>query len=445
MQSKENLTFIIEFLGCKVNSYEAECVGNLLLEKGYKEFDENKDKYPTVIVINTCSVTQTSETKDRKVIKQYRKKYKKSILVVMGCYTQREYDYVANELDADIVLGTSKRSLIPEYIDEFNKNHQKIIIHEENNSIKEYEGLTLVDSLLTTRAYLKIQDGCDNYCTYCLIPYIRGRSRSRNKDDILAEVDRLVKLGYKEIVLTGIDMGSYGKDFKNGYTFSDLIYEILSKNKDLYRLRISSLEDSQIDDKFIKCLKEFPNLANHLHIPLQSGSASILKRMNRKYDLKSFKEKVDLIRSVRSDIALTTDVIVGFPGETSEEFEETFNFCKDINFSKIHVFPYSKREGTIAAKLPDQVEEFDKKLRVSKLIALSDIMQNEYNKKFNGQELEFLVENYDESKKAYRAHSSNYLEFYIPSKENIEGKIVKSKYTSEVTINFDNVKKLFSR
>ncbi len=445
MQSKENLTFIIEFLGCKVNSYEAECVGNLLLEKGYKEFDEKKDKYPTVIVINTCSVTQTSEAKDRKVIKQYRKKYKKSILVVMGCYTQREYEYVANELNADIVLGTSKRSLIPEYIEEFKAKKEKIIIHEENNSIKKYEGLTLTDSLLTTRAYLKIQDGCDNYCTYCLIPYIRGRSRSRDKDDILAEVDRLVKLGYKEIVLTGIDMGSYGKDFNNGYTFSDLIYEILSKNKDLYRLRISSLEDSQIDDKFIQCLKEFPNLANHLHIPLQSGSASILKRMNRKYDLASFKEKVNLIRSVRSDIALTTDVIVGFPGESDDEFEETFSFCKDINFSKIHVFPYSKRDGTIAAKLPNQVSDFDKKLRVSKLIALSDIMQNEYNKKFDDQEMEFLVENYDSLKKAYRAHSSNYLEFYIPSEENIEGNIVKAKYTSEVTIDFDNVKKLFSR
>lgn len=445
MQSKENLTFIIEFLGCKVNSYEAECVGNLLMEKGYTKFDEKKNKYPGVIVINTCSVTQTSEAKDRKTIKQYRKKYKKSILIVMGCYTQREYELVAYDLNADIVLGTSKRSLIPEYIEEFKKNGEKIVIHEDNNSIKKYEGLSLTDSLLTTRAYLKIQDGCDNYCTYCLIPYIRGRSRSRDKDEILDEVKRLISLGYKEIVLTGIDMGSYGKDFKNGYTFSDLIYEILSKNKDLYRLRISSLEDSQIDDKFLKCLKEFPNLANHLHIPLQSGSETILKRMNRKYDLASFKDKVKKIRKIRSDIALTTDVIVGFPGESEEEFNETFEFCKEINFSKIHVFPYSRREGTIADRLPDQVEEIDKKMRVSKLIALSDVMQNEYNKKFDNKKMEFLVENFDQSKKAYRAHSSNYIEYYISSDKNIEGEIVECIYSNSAHIDFDNVKKIFSR
>lgn len=438
------MTFLIDFLGCKVNSYESECVGDQLEEKGYKIFDENHDKSPDVIIINTCAVTETSVTKDRKMIRFYRKKYRKAILVVMGCYSQIDSERISVELNVDIVLGTSKRIDIPELIERFKSNNEKIIINEKNNSITQYEGLNLTNAYFTTRAYLKIQDGCDNYCTYCILPYIRGRSRSRDKEEILQEVRRLINKGYKEIVLTGIDMGSYGEDFHNNYNFSDLVEEILVNNKDLYRLRISSLEESQIDDKMLSLLKKYPNLANHFHIPLQSGSVSILKKMNRKYNIGNFKETIRKIRLIRPDISITTDVIVGFPGETDEDFEDTIKFCKDVKFAKIHVFPYSRREGTIANKLPNQVEEIDKKVRVKKLIYLSDELKEEYEKQFIGKEIEFLFENYDPKTKSYRGHSSNYLELYYKSNENICDKIKCCEF--EVTADrFDSVKKLFIR
>lgn len=428
MQSKENLSFIIDYLGCKVNSYEVSCVGEDLIKEGYHPFDEKKDKFPEVIVVNTCSVTEKSDAKDRKLIKQYRKKYKKAILVVMGCYSQKNYELCAYELDADIVLGTSSRSKIIELIQQFKEKKEKIILIEKNNNITKYEPLNLDMYLDRTRAFIKIQDGCDNYCTYCLIPYIRGRSRSRKKEDIFEEVKKLINNGYKEIVLTGIDMGSYGKDLYEDYNLSSLLEDILKNNKDLYRLRISSIEESQIDDKFISLFKEYKNLASHLHIPLQSGSELILKKMNRKYDLASFKEKVKKIREVRKDISITTDIIVGFPFESEEEFNKTYEFAKEIKFSKIHCFPYSKREGTIASKLPDQISDIDKKIRVAKLLALSEKLENEYAMKFNNKTMEFLVENYDKVSKTYRAHSSNYLEYYIKSDENISGKIVKEVY-----------------
>lgn len=445
MQSKENLTFIIDYLGCKVNSYEAECVANNLLSLGYKKFDNEKGKNPTVVIINTCAVTEKSEAKDKKIIRQYRKKYKKSILLVMGCFAQNNAEFIAEELKADIVIGTSNRDKIPDLINEFMKNKEPIIKHDSNNNIRKYENLSLDTYLERTRAYVKIQDGCDNYCTYCLIPYIRGRSRSRDKEEIFLEIERLINNGYKEIVLTGIDMGSYGEDNYESYRFSDLLEDILKKFPNLYRLRISSLEESQIDEKFFNCLKKYPNLANHLHIPLQSGSSNILKKMNRKYDLTNFVAKIKKIRSIRKDIAISTDIIVGFPGETDDDFNDTYEFAKKIKFSKIHVFPYSNRKGTIADRLDNQVDEIDKKVRVTKLIALSDKLAYEYNMKFNDTDVEFLVEAYDESKKAYKAHSSNYLEYYIKSDEDIKGKIVTSKYKVETSINFDNVKTIFSR
>jgi len=443
MQNKEHLTILIEYLGCKVNNYESECVADDFINHGYNYF-KNDETYPTVILINTCSVTHVSEAKDRKVIKRYRKQYPESILVVMGCYAQNHYELIAKELEADIVIGTSNRDKVYNLVTKYMENHSQIVLHDLNNSIKKYENLNLYNSILTTRAYLKIQDGCDNYCTYCLIPYIRGRSRSRKKEDIFLEVDRLIKKGFKEVILTGIDIGSYGHDLYKNYNFSDLLYDILIQFPNLYRLRISSIEESQIDDKFLKCLKEFPNIANHLHIPLQSGSKEILKKMNRKYDLDSFKRIVKKIREVRKDIAITTDVIVGFPGESEENFSETYSFCKEIQFSKIHVFPYSMREGTVAYRFENQVNELTKKLRVTRLLYLSDCLTYLYSKQFDGEIIEFLIENYDEKKKKYRAHSSNYLEFYIKSDKDIKGEVVKAKYKYEKKIDKEEIKKIFN-
>lgn len=420
------MNFIIDFLGCKVNNYEVECIANDLTKLGFTLCD--KKAKPDIIIVNTCSVTETSASKSRKMVRHYQLFNRKAIIVVMGCDVQNEFDYYANELKCSIVLGTVDRNKVVEYIKEYLANGKQIVVKEDLRKAKEYENISIQKFFYNTRAYVKIQDGCDNFCSYCLIPYVRGRSRSRDKQDILNEIKELVKNNYKEIVLTGIDMCSYGKDLEGNITFSDLLEDILKQNPDLYRLRISSIEESQIDEHFITLLKEYKNIANHLHIPLQSGSKDILKKMNRKYNLSNYKEKIAKIREVRPNIAITTDVIVGFPTETEENFLETFNFCKEIKFSKIHVFPYSDRSGTVASKITPKVSSFDKKSRVLSLISLSEKMKYDYEKQFVGKDIPFLFENYDKKRKAYRGHSSNYLEIYYPSTEDLIGKVKNIKF-----------------
>lgn len=415
------MTFLIDFLGCKVNNYEAECIANDLLNNGFTLCLPNVK--PDIVIINTCSVTETSASKSRKMVRHYKLLNKNAVIIVMGCDVQNEFDYYANVLKCPIVLGTVDRSKIVEYLKEYLKNNEQIVIKENLKQVNTYENISIQQFLYNTRAYVKIQDGCDNFCSYCLIPYVRGRSRSRDKGQILSEVKELIKNGYKEIVLTGIDMCSYGKDLKENVSFSDLLGSILKENPDLYRLRISSIEESQIDEHFIKLLENYQNIANHLHIPLQSGSKEILKKMNRKYNLDSFKDKISRIREVRPDIAITTDVIVGFPTETDDNFRETYDFCKEIKFSKIHVFPYSDRSGTVAQKITPKVSPKVKKERVLALIALSNQLKDEYEEQFLGKKIPFLFENYDETKKTYRGHSSNYLEIHYQSDENLIGKI----------------------
>lgn len=415
------MTFLIDFLGCKVNNYEAECIANDLLNNGFTLCLPNVK--PDIVIINTCSVTETSASKSRKMVRHYKLLNKNAVIIVMGCDVQNEFDYYANVLKCPIVLGTVDRSKIVEYLKEYLKNNEQIVIKENLKQVNTYENISIQQFLYNTRAYVKIQDGCDNFCSYCLIPYVRGRSRSRDKGQILSEVKELIKNGYKEIVLTGIDMCSYGKDLKENVSFSDLLGSILKENLDLYRLRISSIEESQIDEHFIKLLENYQNIANHLHIPLQSGSKEILKKMNRKYNLDSFKDKISRIREVRPDIAITTDVIVGFPTETDDNFRETYDFCKEIKFSKIHVFPYSDRSGTVAQKITPKVSPKVKKERVLALIALSNQLKDEYEEQFLGKKIPFLFENYDETKKTYRGHSSNYLEIHYQSDENLIGKI----------------------
>ena len=428
MQNKENLSFIITFLGCKVNSYEVECVANDLENAGYHNFDSKIDETPGVIIINTCAVTKTSESKSNRTIKKYKKEYPNSIVVVMGCFSKLNKEICADS-GADIVLGTQNRSNIIELINNYKSTNNKIISKNEVERSKEvYENISLSHYLFNTRAFVKIQDGCNNFCSYCIIPFLRGKSRSRKKEEVLKEIKDLIKNGYKEIVLTGIDTASYGLDLYDNYNFSDLLEDILKENKDLYRLRISSIEESQIDDKFINLLKEYPNIANHMHIPLQSGSSHVLDLMRRKYDLKAFKEKIDRIREVRPDIAFSTDVIVGFPDESDENFKETYDFVNLIKFSKVHVFPYSIREGTLASRMNNQVNGKIKKERVQKLISLSDKLAKEYEEKFDGQEMEFLFEH--EKENQFIGHSSNFLEVSISSEEDLNGKIKIVKYTS---------------
>ena len=405
-------------LGCKVNSYESNALRELFLNNGFSDKDN-------VVVINTCSVTAQADQKSRQIIRRERRKNPNSVLVVMGCYSQKNADYVIDECKADIVVGTSNRNKIVDLVKTFLKERKPIIAVENNPREFKYESFGTVAIPATTRAYIKVEDGCNNFCSYCTIPYTRGVARSRDKDEIVSEVKELIKHGFLEFVITGIHTAHYGLDLK-GVTFSSLIEELLNIDG-LYRLRISSIEESEIDDKFIELLSRKENIANHLHMPLQSGSPSVLKRMRRKYNVDDFINKVNRIRNVRPDIAFTTDVIVGFPGETEEEFLETVNFIKKVNFAELHVFPFSAREGTPAHDMPNQVSPEVKAKRVQTLLELSEKLKEDYRKKFVDQELEVIIEEKDEKSGLMIGHSSNYLLLGDKLPESSIGKIVKIK------------------
>ena len=410
-------------LGCKVNSYENNAVASLLNDRGYFL---SKDDDADIIIINTCSVTATADQKSRQYIRRYRKKYPQAIIVVMGCYSQKRHEYIFKELGADIVLGTSKRKDIPSLIDDYLKSREKVDVTEEDPRKYLYEELGCSGYSENIRAYLKIQDGCDNFCTYCLIPLVRGRSRSRHKDDIIQEAQKMIENGYQEIVLTGVDVSSYGKDLENE-TLASLINE-LSTLDGLKSLRISSIEESLISDELISLIASRDNIAKHLHLSLQSGSKAVLHRMNRKYTPKEFLLTCKKLRSAIPDIALTTDVIVGFPGETEEEFMESVDFIKQCDFNMLHVFPYSPREKTAAKLMKNQVDEKIKKERVNRLIELSDNLWDKFTDKYLNKEVEVLIEEYNPLTKINRGHTSNYIEVEIESDHSLVGKYVKTIY-----------------
>lgn len=406
-------------LGCKVNSYESSALKELFLKNGFN------DKDNSIIVINTCSVTSVADQKSRQIIRRERRNNPEAILCVMGCYSQKNADYIKKECGADIIVGTSNRNKIVDYVKTFIKDKKQIVnINEDPRKFK-YESFGTFAIPNSTRAYVKIEDGCNNFCSYCTIPYTRGVARSRDKDEIINEISTLVDKGFKEIILTGIHTAHYGLD-NNGCSFSDLVEEICNI-PNLYRLRISSIEESEIDDKFLELLGKYPCIANHLHIPLQSGSKTVLKRMCRKYNVEDYINKVNKITKIRPNISLTTDVIVGFPGETEEEFEETYNFIKKINFAELHVFPFSAREGTKAYSMPDQVKPEIKAERVKKLISLSEKLHEKYLNKFKGQELEVILEERNKTTGLLSGFTSNYLKLEADLTDSYIGKIYKIK------------------
>lgn len=415
------MKFKLISLGCKVNSYESNAIRQMLFLNGYEESQIS----PDVIIINTCSVTSVADQKSRQIIRREKRNNINSIVVVMGCYSQKNADYVIKECNADIVVGTSNRNKILELIQAFLKTKKPIKMIDDDVRHLKYESFGVFTLPESTRAYIKVEDGCNNFCTYCTIPYTRGNVRSRDKDEIIDEIKHLISQGFKEFVLTGIHTAFYGIDLK-GITFSDLVEEIL-KIPGLYRLRISSIEESEIDDKFINLLKNYPNIANHLHMPLQSGSSSVLKRMHRKYNVQDFVNKVNKIREVRPDIAITTDVIVGFPGESEEEFNETYEFIKKVNFAELHVFPFSAREGTPAYEMSGQVDPKVKNERVSKLIELSNVLYDKYFNSFRGKELEVLLEERNKTTGLLSGFTSNYLKISADLPDEYIGKIVKLK------------------
>lgn len=408
-------------LGCKVNSYEVGALKEVFLRNGYSLSKDN----PDVLIINTCSVTSVADQKSRQIIRRYRKKFPNAIIVVMGCFSQNASEYVASNCGADIIIGTSYRNQVLDLVKEFQKSHTQIVKIDKDTRHFKYESFGVPVMLEHTRAYIKIEDGCNNFCTYCTIPITRGVARSRDKDEIISEINYLILEGYKEFVLTGIHTAHYGVDIK-GVSFSDLVEEIV-KLPGLYRLRISSIEESEIDDKLISLLEKYPNIANHLHMPLQSGSSSVLKRMGRKYNVDDFIKKVERIRKVRPDISITTDVIVGFPSESEEEFLETYNFIKKVNFAELHVFPFSAREGTKAYSMDNQISPEVKASRVAKLLELSKILEKDYREKFVGKELEVILEERNRHDHKLYGFTSNYLKLGCDLPDSYIGKIYKLK------------------
>lgn len=407
-------------LGCKVNSYESSALKELFLKNGFKE-----NEGPDIIVINTCSVTAIADQKSRQIIRREKRNNPNAIVCVMGCYSQKNAEYVKKECGADIIVGTSNRRKLVDFINKFIRDKKQIIAIDPEPRKFDYESFGTIAIPDSTRAYVKIEDGCNNFCSYCTIPYTRGVARSRDKNEVLEEISSLVKQGFKEVVLTGIHTAHYGLDNKE-CSFSDLVEQICNISG-LYRLRISSIEESEIDDKFLELLKNYSCIANHLHMPLQSGSKTVLKRMCRKYNVDDFINKVNRIREIRPDIAITTDVIVGFPGETEEEFKETFDFIKKVNFAELHVFPFSAREGTKAYSIPDQVKPEVKAQRVDALIKLSNELNKAYIEKFKGQELEVILEERNKKSGLLSGYTSNYIKLEADLPDEYIGKIHKIK------------------
>lgn len=392
------MKFNIVTFGCKVNQYESNMMKERMLSSNF--FYVENISEANIIVVNTCSVTNVADKKCLKMIRRIKREYPNSILVVAGCSSQNKQEIYEN-LDIDILIGNKDKSKIDILLKEYIKTHKRYVKFYNNRKL-DFEDM-LISDYNHIRAFIKIEDGCDNFCSYCIIPYVRGSVRSKNFETVIKEAKLLTQKGHKEIVLTGIHTGHY---MDNDYDLTDLINE-LSKIEDLLRIRISSIEITELNDKFLNMLSTNKKVCDHLHIPLQAGSDEILKKMNRKYDLKYYEEKIKKIRMIRPDISITTDIIVGFPYETDELFNETLEFSRKMNFSKIHVFPYSIRLGTSAANMPNQVDESIKKERVKKLMDLSETMEKEYYNKFVGKELDILVEECDNNVSI--GHSSNYL------------------------------------
>ena len=401
------MTYKIYTLGCKVNTYESNVMSDILKNNNYVETSNNAD----VAIINTCTVTNTADNKSLKTIRHALKENPNAIILVCGCLSQNKVDLV-NEIDGvNIIIGNIFKTKIIEYIERFKKEKKQIIdIHDINNTI--FETMSL--------------NNCNNFCTYCVIPYTRGNVRSKPKEEVIDEIKKLIHNGHKEIVLTGIHTGNYGSEFDN-YDFANLL-EDLVKIAGLERLRISSIEITELNDRVLKIIEDNSILVDHMHIPLQSGSDEVLKRMNRKYDKNYFINKINKIRTIRPNISITTDVIVGFPGETEEEFLETIDTIKKVRFTKLHVFPYSKRDKTKAATLPNQVDQNTKKDRVKILLNLSKELEIEYMNKYINSEIIFIPE---VRKDNYLiGHTGNYLLIKAAGEENLLHQDVEVKIKS---------------
>lgn len=422
-------TVAFHTLGCKVNHYETEAIWQLFKAEGYerKEYESTADVY----VINTCTVTNTGDKKSRQVIRRAIRSNPDAVIAVTGCYAQTSPAEIMAIPGVDIVVGTQDRTKLLGLIEQFKVERQPINGVRNIMKTRVYEELDVPAFTDRTRASLKIQEGCNNFCTFCIIPWARGLMRSRDPQEVLKQAQQLVDAGYKEIVLTGIHTGGYGEDMKD-YNLAMLLRDLEEQVHGLKRIRISSIEASQISDEVIEVLANSKKVVPHLHIPIQSGSDTVLKRMRRKYSMDYFADRLVKLHKALPGLAVTSDVIVGFPGETEEEFLETYHFIKDHKFSELHVFPYSKRTGTPAARMENQVDEEIKNERVHRLITLSDQLAKEYASRYEGEIVEVIPENrFNENQEQglYEGYTDNYLKVVFPGSEDMIGEVVKVKIT----------------
>lgn len=419
-------------LGCKVNAYETEAMQHLLEEAGYEivPFTQKADVY----VINTCSVTNMADRKSRQMLHKAKKNNPDSIVVAAGCYVQTSEKEVLNDLSVDIVIGNDRKHDLVRLLEEYSLDSVNDTVDDINDGKHDFEELFIDQTKEHTRAFIKVQDGCNQFCSYCIIPYARGRVRSRRFENVIAEVERLAANGFKEVVLTGIHLSSYGVDFEEATGLLELI-QAVNAVKGIERIRLGSLEPKIVTEHFASELSKLDKISPHFHLSLQSGCDATLKRMNRKYTTKEYERGCELLRKYFVHPAITTDVIVGFPGETEEEFEQTKAYLEHIHFYEMHIFKYSKRKGTRAAVMPDQIDEQVKAARSEKLIALGHDMSKEFRKFYIGKNEEVLFEEKAVigDKEYFVGYTKEYVKVAKKTDENLENQIVSGRISGMLT------------
>ena len=434
MVKNKKVAFIT--LGCKVNQYETNAMIQNFIQKGYTI--EDSDKKSDIYIVNTCTVTNMSDRKSRQMLRRVKELNPQAIIVACGCYAQVGKAELEKIKEIDLILGNNEKKDIVEYVEEYmQKQEHKSIINDlmSQKEFIEFGDITFTEK---TRAVIKIQDGCDRFCSYCIIPYARGRVRSRLPDNIISEITEIAKEGIKEVVITGIHIASYGKDFNKSYTLIELLEEI-NKIEGIERIRLGSLEPLIITEDFVNRIEKLEKICHHFHLSLQSGCDKILKSMNRRYTIEQFINIVDLLRKKFNDIILTTDIIVGFPGETDSDFEETYNFLSDIKFYKTHIFKYSQRKGTKASQMKNQISGEVKEKRSKRLIELSNKNQKEYNESYIGKKVEVLME--EQKNNVYQGHTKNYILAHCESNEDLENKIIVGKCI-EAGVDYITIRKM---
>ena len=425
---KENKTVSFLTLGCKVNQYDSDAMRTIFLQQGYKAVKEEEEA--DVYVINTCSVTSIGDRKSRQMVRKIRRKHPQTVIAVAGCYAQIAPEIFEAMGDIDVIVGAQNRSKIVEYVEQAQKKEKTINAVKDIMSVTEFENLYVdAEGETKTRAFIKVQEGCDNYCTFCIIPFARGKLKSRKQKDAVEEIRRLVAKGYREIVLTGIHLGNYGRDLHDGTSLATLVEELL-RIPNLLRIRMGSIESVELSDDLINLIKDEPRVCRHLHLPIQSGSDAVLRRMNRHYRLPEYKKLISELREKIPGLALTTDLIVGFPGETEENFMETLETLRELRFSAIHVFPYSQRTGTPAAVFPNQVPGDIKKDRVHRVQELEKEISKEYRKTFLQKTVHVLIE--EEKNGYFEGLSDEYIRVSITDK-NVEKGRLYSVYVENLT------------